>query len=238
MIMKDSLLYKMYRLVISLPGIGKLVYKLDNYRRNIRRSLKVKRFRLYADDILAALNTIYETEKIEFFLFWGTFLGAYREHDFIPHDFDMDIAVWNETDLLKLKENLLKMEFQLLCENTIVGEGIQEITFSYHGVQLDVFTVKRYNDNQYYSSYFEMIVSCPENRGLCSCTDIFFPAFNLKEIHFRNKKLLVPAEGEKILSAIYGDDFMIPNSNHQSCSRCYKKVIYPFYEKPAFSHRF
>lgn len=69
---------------------------------------------------------------------------------------------------------------------------------------------------------------------LCSCTEIYFPKFHLQEITFRGMQFLVPANGKEVLSAIYGDDFMIPNAKHKSCSRCTHRIIYPFYEKPAF----
>lgn len=35
-----------------------------------------------------------DSENVLFWLDYGTLLGAYREHDFIKHDFDLDIGLW------------------------------------------------------------------------------------------------------------------------------------------------
>ena len=39
--------------------------------------------------------------NIKFWLDMGTLLGAYRNGEMIPHDLDMDLAVFGEEDLSK-----------------------------------------------------------------------------------------------------------------------------------------
>ena len=46
-----------------------------------------------AHRMLTAVKTIYDAAGIPFYLAFGTFLGAIREHDFIEHDGDIDIFV-------------------------------------------------------------------------------------------------------------------------------------------------
>ena len=51
-----------------------------------------------AAEFLSILKEVFDKHSIMFFLNCGTLLGAYREHDFIAHDFDMDLGIF-EKDL-------------------------------------------------------------------------------------------------------------------------------------------
>ena len=51
-----------------------------------------------AADFLSILKEVFDKRGIMFFLNCGTLLGAYREHDFIAHDVDMDLGIF-EKDL-------------------------------------------------------------------------------------------------------------------------------------------
>ena len=52
--------------------------------------------------ILFSVKQILEANKIDFFLVFGTLLGAYRDHGFIKHDTDIDIALsMNELNHVK-----------------------------------------------------------------------------------------------------------------------------------------
>lgn len=238
-----SLLKSLYYLGVKIPYLGNFIKLINSIRVKLINSIRVhyqfkklnERFLIYADSMLQILAQIYEKDQVEFFLFWGTFLGAYREHDFIPHDLDMDIAVWNDENLYKLKECLIASGFTYLGKYCFPDHGVEEMKFDYHGVHLDVFKINK-SEEEYSSIVFADVASCPNNIQLCSCTEIYFPKFNLQKITFRGRKFLAPTNEKELLSAIYGDDFMIPNAKHQSGSRCSHLIIYPFYEKPAFFH--
>ena len=46
-----------------------------------------------AKENLSLLKRICNEHNLDFILFYGTLLGAIREHDFISHDEDIDIAM-------------------------------------------------------------------------------------------------------------------------------------------------
>lgn len=229
----SSFLITLYRRGVNIPYVGYFIKSMNNIRIRYRFKKLNEKFLIHADNMLQILAQIYEKDHLEFFLFWGTFLGAYREHNFIPHDLDMDIAVWDEDSLYKIKECLTASGFAFLGKYFFPDHGVEEMKFDYHGVHLDVFKINK-SETEFSSMIFTDIVSCPNSTQLCSCTEIFFPKFQLQEITFRGRKFLAPTNEKEVLSAIYGDDFMIPNAKHKSCSRCTHQIIYTFYEKPAF----
>ena len=46
------------------------------------------------NEVLQKAKNALDSENVLFWLDYGTLLGAYREHDFIKHDFDLDIGLW------------------------------------------------------------------------------------------------------------------------------------------------
>lgn len=74
-----------------------------------------------------------------FWLDYGTLLGAYREHDFIKHDFDLDIGLWLK-DAEIAKKAMLKNGFELIrCFRIKNDERRVEYCFAYKGVSIDLF---------------------------------------------------------------------------------------------------
>lgn len=87
--------------------------------------------RQIASEFLSILKDAFDSANIRFYLNFGTLLGAIRDHDFIPHDVDMDLAMM-EKDVpafLNLLPDLEKKGVKL-CRNwrttfyTVVYKGI------------------------------------------------------------------------------------------------------------------
>ena len=93
----------MIHCLLYVVGYMKKKSKFVNFLLGIitRRILKrrVKTFHKHADEILNKFLDYAKQCNVEVFLFWGTHLGAYRDHNFIPHDCDMDFAVKSQEDI-------------------------------------------------------------------------------------------------------------------------------------------
>ena len=123
-------------------------------------TLKSKKFNAVLIDAKHALESI----DIPFHLHSGTALGAHREHDFIEHDNDIDLAVfYNDVHTKKQVDDIIfvmeEYGFELFSQNGSLKRGY-ELQFNHikKDVDLDIFWVYEgnYRDKDYYilSSYF------------------------------------------------------------------------------------
>ena len=69
---------------------------------------QVRQFHKYGLEALEIFNKCMVENGYKYSLAFGTLLGAIREHDFIPHDNDIDLAMWIEDYTPKLIEDLKK----------------------------------------------------------------------------------------------------------------------------------
>ena len=106
-----------------------------------KKSILLKQYGNYMLDALFEVSNKY---GIQIWLEFGTLLGAYREHDFITHDFDLDVGMYKddysmhfENDLYK--KGFLKIRTFYLESVNSSEETITEVTFDYKGLQLDIF---------------------------------------------------------------------------------------------------
>lgn len=80
----------------------------------------LRRAQLRMLDMLLYLDKVCKENEIEYWLGYGTCLGAVRHSGFIPWDDDLDICVF-EKDFQRLKTILLKEAhplYQLQCKDT------------------------------------------------------------------------------------------------------------------------
>lgn len=215
----------------------KIVRYISRLKQNLILGRRAKKFHLEKDAILQKFLAYCEKCDVKSFLFWGTHLGAYRDHDFIGHDCDMDFGVRNRSDLLKLKENIENSEFKLLAEYFSPADGLCELKFTYKDISFDIFYIGD-DEESYFGYCFDVANRYSDNYLICNSTQYRFPAFELVPIEFRGMQCLIPSNSPEVLSAIYGEDFMIPNPNHESGSRCKRKTIYQYWEKPVFLKKY
>ena len=100
---------------------------------------RVRQFHKYGLEALEVFNKCMNENGHKYTLAFGTLLGAVREHGFIPHDNDIDLAMWIDDYTPKLIQNLKRYGIKRKHTYTIEGGKIgREDSFSYKGVQLDI----------------------------------------------------------------------------------------------------
>lgn len=97
----------------KVPIVGSLGGILLKKYNSIRFKTRKKRFLKYGNETLLKVKKALECENLLFWLDYGTLLGAYREHDFIKHDFDLDIGMWLK-DADAAKQAMIKNGFKLI----------------------------------------------------------------------------------------------------------------------------
>ena len=166
---------------------------------------------------LLDLKKIMDESGVKFGLIYGTLLGAYRENNFIQHDYDTDLFVLEEVrqDLLNTLPKLLKIGFEV-CR--------------YDGMLLSLIRNEEYIDFYFFkkSRFFYR----KNNVGL-----IYGASFLEKtENHlFLGENFLIPAQVEKFLEKLYGKNWKTPKENDQALNhsryinfREFIKTNFPF----------
>ena len=76
-------------------GIEKLCDKYEGFIRRDGYYIRpmIQRIRAVQMDILKQIDRVCQTHEIQWFVDWGTLLGAVREHGYIPWDDDLDISM-------------------------------------------------------------------------------------------------------------------------------------------------
>lgn len=171
----------------------------------------IKNFHLYGREILKKIYSIFENTEIPIWLEFGTLLGAYREHNFIAHDFDIDLGAFFK-DRREIQEILLKNGFILEREFS-VGDGSLgfEQTYSYKDVLIDFFFFHLSPDSaKFYCNSFQLE---KEDGEKWIAKEIPFPYSGITSYDFLSLKVLIPNEPKKHLSYHYGPNFMIPDKD-------------------------
>lgn len=146
-----------------------------------------------------------------YWLDWGTLLGARREGGMIPHDYDADIGM-QESEFQRLRANWkndARFRGMHLCKE---GDGLYRVRSGLGWV--DVFR---------YTSDGDMLdmLSMAHGRHSCKCAGrghhiaraYMFP---LRSLRFGSVVAPVPADTDSYLVHLYGDSWHIPRKNDAS----------------------
>ena len=161
--------------------------------------------------VLVSAKKALDSIGMKFHLHAGTSLGAYREHSFIEHDHDIDIAVFYKDantpqKVAKIKQAMIENGFELLSKLGTLHRG-HEFQFVKNDISLDIFWIYEgeYRDKKYYliSSYYG---ACDQLKYK-TCVWGYRP-YKVEKIEFLgNTYNIVP---KKTLIDMYGKDWRVP----------------------------
>lgn len=146
--------------------------------------------------MLKNLKEVLLEHDIHFCLNFGTLLGAIRDHDFIPHDYDIDLSMHE-----KYKKTFISSLPELRERGIILCGHYKGNIFNlyYDGIICDIDIV--YDMIFPYSlRYYRLLEKC-------------YPKFYTKEtewIDFMGDKYEVPKNPERFLQYMYGKNWRIP----------------------------
>lgn len=169
----------------------------DFSSRKLRRDPKINR--KIARENLLLLKEIFDKNNINFWLMYGTLLGAVRDKDFIIHDFDTDLGLFYSdiNKLYELKEQLESNGFDLI--RTKFPDDLITFMRKDEYIDLGLFNMKK----GLYSNYWIY----QKNKEKF----IYFEKFD--QIDFLQDKFLVPNNHLSFIQEHYGKNWEIPIKN-------------------------
>ena len=158
-------------------------------------------------EALEDMREILSKHNVEFFLFCGTALGCHREKNFIEHDHDIDIGVFQwKVDLKALLPILALYPGTFRLSNVFPNiHSPTELTFTHSktNINVDIFEVESRGSHYYFYTYTNICDYKPNRR----CEFKFTP-FTLEKTTFLGKEYLIPPKS--YLKDHYGPTWHIP----------------------------
>ena len=193
---------------IYVPTIGK--YK--KYQNN-------KNFLKYGERALQKVDEVFTELNIQYWLEYGTLLGAIRNNSFLKHDDDIDIGVFLHDYTPKIDEIFKKYGFkktrEFLIDNGAYG---REQSFEIYGVNVDIFYFTKKSSNKAYCHIFlplpgkSRIKTIQEKGGLIPREELS-TIEDIIYIDFLNKKYPAPFPTKKHLQDEYGEYWHIEDKS-------------------------
>ncbi len=209
---------KVYKALRSNPFLA----KINQHYRDQAEAQKRESVHTYGLEALIKARESFQEIHREFWLDWGTLLGAVREKGFIGHDADVDLGTFftGNDDALKLEQAMEKRGFQKLREFWMDGNMIEE-TYLYKGVNLDVF--------YYYPGGVKEQMYCfaaeegehriyqpfDDHTVVTRLTVVRIPSVftGTKMIDFKGEPFPIPENEDQYLQGYYGPTYMIKDQN-------------------------
>lgn len=219
--------------------IKKLIPSFILQRRNeylLDRQRKL--FHQDCQELLEKIDNILRSENIPYWLNYGTLLGAYRDGKFIPHDYDMDVALFYD-DMPKVKNLMLKNGMTLTYEVHFGGWEVPEnveYRFKYKNAFVD-FDFYKLEDGIAYTfnpDFCKGVEYKAGGRFPVIAERVSQDFCGLSELMFLGRKYMVPSNTEEYIIANYGPNFRTPVKNFNYHEYAQNLHIYTVEEKPSF----
>jgi hypothetical protein len=148
-------------------------------------------------NILKDTTAVLEKNNLEYFISFGTLLGAVRHGGLIPWDTDTDIIIPDrkKEEYISILQKDFGNKYYVVetKEDGVVGSVIRVNLSKVNTLHLDLFTYFEEDNNL----VFDKKVTIPKNE-----------IFPLSQVNFYQSKFFAPKETEKHLERLYGKDYM------------------------------
>lgn len=201
---------------------------------------KCKRVRMFGPQILKKFKLIADRNNLKYSPIYGTLLGIYREHGFIKHDDDIDIAFDYETMSYNFLTELKGAGFEMIQFFVSDTKDCIHFAFKIHKVKFDLYsynieknhvTLSAPTCEKYAIEIFEKT-----NRFLIERAEFDFKGYS--KDNALCDSLSIFSNSKEILEIIYGPNFMTPikDAHSGTISDNYRIVpieesYYKFYQK-------
>ncbi len=144
----------------------------------------------------------FDSLGIDWFICFGTLLGAIREKDFIKHDDDLELGVFSDQYYSQLAWKFDEIGFKkqyryYMADSPIKNEGFVE-KYSNGNIHFDLFVFSRNNSNIWCWSYLK------DEANVLNAIKLQWPNAGFERISFQGQDVPAPKNPEAFLEALYG----------------------------------
>ncbi len=202
--------------IVRKAGLRNLVYPI--YKATfVKRAMENQRKKFSHSNLELLLLTkkILNNKGWEFWLNYGTLLGAYRDNDFIPHDYDLDIGMyWKDREGVKeaMIEGGLKLMYVITYGNPENYDSL-EYRFEYKGCYIDInfYEVKDGVATTYNPVFISQNDYNKTNTPITiEVEQIDNPFTGISGFKFKGYEFSVPKNTEEYIIANYGKNYRTP----------------------------
>lgn len=211
----NSILKKLIKTVGKVPILKSVLgFIFKDTHKKYTAAIHKQRIDAYHKFGLEALSKFDEcmrANKLRYTLAFGSILGAIREKGFIKHDLDIDTFMWIEDFSPKIIESLQEYGFTWLYNYSIDNDKYgREDTFSYKGVNIDIFYIYPKINEYPYCCDFVSEDERKKHERLPRRIELPISK-ERKMVKFETLDLYVPANAEEFCEFRYGPNYMTPD---------------------------
>ena len=217
--------------------VVKILEKLGLYRWAVKYVNRIEHYKMaravrkHGLDTLISMDEAFTEVGAQMFLIYGTLLGAYRDHDFIPYDFDLDVGVMENQLPENFRDAILKRGFRLRCQNYVKENGLVIVeTYEKDGVGIDVYYTQSVDEHTYgifsprKHEFKEWRTANATDGFPVECQ--FVDKCDFVRTDFLGHKFYFPEKVADWLKDIYTETYMTPIKNFDDMTPK-RRMIYP-----------
>ena len=207
-----------FKMIIKKLFRNKLTRRIHQKYVAYKRQKGIEYFHQHGLAVLKDFDEAMTNAGYPYSLAFGSLLGAIRERSFIPHDDDIDTAMWIEDWSPRMQVVLQEAGFKLTHVFDIDGKRLgYEETYVKDGVVVDIFFF--YKDvvgDSYYCDFRTLkgassFADSMRKYGKVQARKLYVPlSKDICRIPFMGISVNIPENYAAFLTARYGEDYMTP----------------------------